>query len=264
MTDFKDLFESVESSLIAEAERYMPRDRVVEYLDSHKTVSQASLTDSEFFDILVYIPFYSGFRAATVTNRMPVIREHFPDYETVSRYDVAKVDQIASDVRMIQNRKKIEACVKNARCFRRLIDSHGSFSNYVNSFSPKKSLENLRQLRDDLIRRFAFVSKTTSYHFLCKIGMPVIKPDSAIRRIFYRLELTDSDDDDEYTLTSVVAAGEQFAQATGLPHRYIDIVFAHYGQSATPELGMPHGICLEENPRCKCCSARQFCRFRCG
>jgi DNA-3-methyladenine glycosylase I len=264
MSELKEIFTAVESSLIAEASLFMPKDRVLGYLNSHKGVNEKTFTDSELFDILVYIPFYSGFRAATVTSRMPIIREHFPDYETVSRYDSAKINEIASDPRMIQNRKKIEACVKNAQRFRRLVESHASFAAYIDSFSPKKSVDNLMRLRDDLIRRFDFVSKTTSYHLLCKIGMPVIKPDSAIRRIFFRLGLTESDDDDEYTLKSVVGTGERFAQATGHSHCYIDIVFAHYGQLATPELGMPQGICLEENPRCKCCLARQFCKFRCG
>ncbi|WP_094226858.1 hypothetical protein [Methanolobus psychrotolerans] len=61
---------------------------------------------------------------------------------------------------------------------------------------------------------------------MTEIGLPVLKPDRVITRIFKRIGLIESEDQ----LLKTVIHGRKFSQETGLPIRYIDIIFAIYGQ----------------------------------
>lgn len=259
MPDYRTIFERVEATLIRAASRNMPDEAVRKYLNEHKQAK--TFTDSDYFHTLTYVPFYSGMRAATVTERMPTIRKYFSDPHVVAQYDSAKIAEMLTDPTMLRNRKKIEACVHNAQRFVEILGQHATFQGYIDSFAPRDSHENVLRLREDVVGRFEYLSKVTSFHFLCKIGMPVIKPDVAIRRIFYRLGLTGGDDESESTFLDVVRQGEALVQATGNPHRYVDIVFAHYGQMATPELDLERGICLPEKPQCDVCGVSSLCRF---
>ena len=259
MPDYRTIFERVQTTLVRAASQNMREEAVRSYLDEHK--QEKSFTDSDYFDILTYVPFYSGMRAATVTERMLTIRKYFADPHVVAGYGSTKIAEMLADPMMLRHRKKIEACVHNAQRFVEILGQHSTFQGYIDSFAPRDSIENVLQLRTDLMRRFEYLSKVTSFHFLCKIGMPVIKPDVAIRRIFFRLGLTDGDDESENTISAVVRQGEALVQATGHPHRYVDIVLAHYGQMATPELNLERGICLPEKPQCDVCGVRSLCPF---
>jgi DNA-3-methyladenine glycosylase I len=64
----------------------------------------------------------------------------------------------------------------------------------------------------------------------------------------------------EGQLLKTVLQGRKFAEATGLPIRYIDIVFVAYGQAQSMEFGIDRGICLK-NPRCNECGVKEFCRW---
>jgi DNA-3-methyladenine glycosylase I len=88
------------------------------------------------------------------------------------------------------------------------------------------------------------------------IGLPVLKPDRVISRIFFRLGIIN----DENDLAGTVLQGKKFADATGLPIRYIDIVFVAYGQVQSLEFGIDRGICLDK-PRCDECGLRKHCRY---
>jgi DNA-3-methyladenine glycosylase I len=161
---------------------------------------------------------------------------------------------------MIHHKGKIQGCIENARAVRAVVAEYGSFKEYVESFSPRSSLDNLMRLRKDLKTRFAYLGSITSYHFLTDIGMPVLKPDRVIRRIFSRLGLVEDASETEQRLSDVVRKGNEFAQATGHPIRYIDIVFVAYGQ-VKGEVGLAQGICLEKQPRCSICGATGYCQY---
>jgi len=112
-------------------------------------------------------------------------------------------------------------------------------------------------LKEELEYRFAGLGPITTYHVLTDIGLRVIKPDRVICRIFKRLGLIES----EEQLLKTVIQGRKFADATGLPIRYIDIVFVSYGQVQSQEFGLSRGICLEKNPLCSACGATAHCRY---
>jgi DNA-3-methyladenine glycosylase I len=158
---------------------------------------------------------------------------------------------------MIRNQAKIKACIKNAYVFQNLIQKYGSIQNYIEAFSPFSSFENMMILKDEIEHRFYRLGKVTVYHFLTDIGLPVLKPDRVICRIFERLGLIESREN----IFEAVMQGRKFAEATGYPIRYIDIIFVAYGQVRSKEFGIERGICLETNPSCHLCRAKDFCNY---
>jgi len=133
--------------------------------------------------------------------------------------------------------------VANAVAFRSPIDEFGSFQAYVDSFRPNESLYQVVALKRDLERRLSYLGDVTSSHFLTDIGLPVLEPDRVLCRIFYRLGLTS----DETDIQETERQGRRFAEETGQPIRYIDIVFVAYGQVQSDEFRIDKGICLK-NP----------------
>jgi DNA-3-methyladenine glycosylase I len=165
------------------------------------------------------------------------------------------VIQILADDSMIRNRAKVEGAVSNAKAFVELVEKHGSFKSYLKSFGPTESDAWLGRLENDLRKRFLGLGPVTVYHFMTDAGLPVIKPDRVVTRIFYRLGLIE----DRSALAGAITEGRRFAAATRLPVRYVDILFVAYGQMSFKEIGVNKGICLEENPQCELCGIRSYC-----
>jgi DNA-3-methyladenine glycosylase I len=183
-------------------------------------------TDHDIFRVLVYIPFYSGMRSSTVTQKLPTIKKYLYDFNKVKDYSEAEVDQMLRDPNMIRHRRKIEACIANAREFDALLKQHGSFSKYLESFGCLTEEATIKKLRADLTDRFRYLGEITSYHFLTELGLDVIKPDRVICRVFERLGLID----DRKNIDQAVEVGRRIAVATGYPTRYVDAVLVKYGQ----------------------------------
>ena len=108
--------------------------------------------------------------------------------------------------------------------------------------------------------RFSYLGKITAFHLLTQIGAPVLKPDLVIMRMFHRLGLIASEQTTEENLLAAVREGQKFAQATGLPIRYIDAVFVSYGQVKQLGVGVAQGICVKK-PQCKICGITNYCEY---
>jgi DNA-3-methyladenine glycosylase I len=257
MRDYRAIFDGVESTLISVGSRNLPEEKIRARLDKFKEFEGKTFTDAEYYWTLVCVIFYSGFRATTVSGKLDVIQGHFPDYETAAGYGDDEVSRILSDPEMIRNRRKVHACVDNARTFKSIVNQYGSFQGYIDSFSPAESFEDLMLLKEELEYRFKGLGRVTTYHFLTDIGLPVLKPDRVICRIFHRLGLIES----KKQFLKAVIQGRKFGQATGHPIRYVDIVFVVYGQMESKEFGIERGICLEENPACSLCGVTSYCQY---
>jgi DNA-3-methyladenine glycosylase I len=257
LKDYRAIFEKIEASLIEAGSENLPKETIKANLDDFKGYESRLLSDADYYWIFIYVVFYSGFKAAIVNAKLEVIRKHFPDYETVSNYTENNILKILSDPAMIKNKVKIAACVENASVFKSIISEYGTFRAYVDSFEPKASFENLMLLKEELEYRFGGLGRITTYHFLTDIGMPVLKPDRVIGRIFQRLGLIENEDQ----LLKTVIQGRKFADATGHPIRYIDIVFVAYGQMMSLDFGLKSGICLEQKPLCSICGVTEQCNY---
>jgi len=252
---YRETFLAVEKSLLDYGAQKLPREEIQKTIDQFKTYADRELTDDLCYQVLVDVVFYSGMRAATVTKKRPVIQTHLGDYRKAAKYDSEDIDRLLEDDQMLRNRRKIEACVENAKVMRTIIEKHGAFTNYLAAFQPRQSFENLLLLKEELEARFAYLGGITVYHFLTELGLPVLKPDRVIARIFRRLGLVEY----ERQHLKTVIHGDKFAKATGFPHRYIDIVFVAYGQVQSIEFGIDRGICLDK-PRCEMCGLTNLCK----
>jgi len=257
MTDYKAIFDTIEKSLFTEGSKNLPLEQIQERLDVFKHIEGKSFSDADCYRILVDVIFYAGFRAATVNAKIDTIHKHFPDFETVAKYGEKEFNNILADKGMIRNRNKIKACIENAKLFQAIIQKHGSFQKYIDKFDGKESSEGFLLLTQELENNFVGLGKITAHHFLMSIGFPVLKPDKVICRIFERLGLIENREQ----ILEAVLQGRKFVEATGHPIRYIDIVFVAYGQVKSSEFGIERGICLEINPSCHLCGARNFCNY---
>lgn len=257
MKDYKAIFEKTEASLLEEGSKNLPKEKIQEELNRFKHFDGRSYSNDEYYSKLVDVIFYSGFRAATVTAKLDIIHGHFPNLEVVANYGEPEIEIILADDRMIRNQHKIKACIENAKTFQEILSEYGSFQNYVESFGALSSFENLMLLKEELEYKFAGIGQITIYHYLTDIGMPVLKPDRVICRIFQRLGLIEN----EQQLLKTVIQGRKFAESTEHPIRYIDIVFVAYGQVQSLEFGLEKGICLEKKPLCTLCGIKEFCKY---
>lgn len=256
MHNYKKIFESFENGLLDYGSRNLSIEAIQASLDKFKAYEVRALENDDYFEILVFVAFYSGFKASTVTSRRDVIKEHFPCLEAVAKYGSADIERVFSDQRMIKNKRKIESCVNNAKQMKKLVVLHGSFHNYIESFNALNSFENLVLLKEELEAKFDYLGGITVYHFLTDIGMPVLKPDRVICRIFERLGFIENDKQ----LLKTVIHGRKMAAETKHPIRYIDIVLVAYGQVESKEFGIDRGICLKE-PRCAICNVKDSCNY---
>lgn len=247
--NYKDIFSKAEISLkkqlgLSESEYQTKYFKL-------NDLKYSRIPDEEYFTLLKHIVFYSGFKAEIVGKKLQIIDRHLPDFKSVSGFDNQMIDEILQDNEMIKSKRKIKAIIKNANVFIKLIEKHGSFYNYINSFCPDKSSENLMSLKKDLINNFEYIGKITANHFLMVIGLNILKPDLVISRIFFRLGLIER----EGMLEKVVLEGRKFAEETGFSIRYIDKVFVTYGQQSKA------GICFGEKPKCYLCGIQRYCKY---
>lgn len=140
---YREVFSAVESSLVEYAARQRPVGEIRAALAPFKAFQQ-QYSDDEFFDKLLLIVFCCGFRAATVTERLGVIRAHFPSWRSVATYGTQDERRVLGDTRrMIRNERKVRAVAANAKTFAGLVSKFGSFQEYVYSFRPSESFEYL-------------------------------------------------------------------------------------------------------------------------
>lgn len=246
MKDYRKIFNQIENTL-----RKLLEDEFDSRFEKFKELDYRNMQDEDIFWILVYVVFYSGMNASIVSKKLPAIKKYLYDFKKVKDYTEHVINQILKDPYVIHNRRKIEACVNNAKAFDEILKTYGSFARYLESFGPLSQDETIEKLKSDLISRFKYLGKRTVYHFLMDLGLNVLKPDRVICRIFSRLGFIDN----EKNITQAIKVGKEIAIATGYPIRYVDIIFSTYGQ--TGDLA----ICLKNDPKCYICGVKEYCNY---
>jgi DNA-3-methyladenine glycosylase I len=62
------------------------------------------------------------------------------DYDRIAAYDDADVERILNTEGMIRSRRKVEAVINNARCYRKVREEYGSFCRYIWAYSGGKTI----------------------------------------------------------------------------------------------------------------------------
>lgn len=252
--DIKDFFKKMEATIKKECS--LSDEEFEQNWGRFKKYHYKNYLDNDIYWILVQVAFYSGMKAATVTEKLPAIKKYFNDYARAKNYSEIEVSLVLKDPNTIHYKRKIEACINNAIRFDKLIKRHGTFSNYIESFGNLQEDKTIDILKKDLMQ-FDYVGPITAYHVMLDLGLNVWKPDRVICRILFRLGLISDKDN----INQAILVGKEFSRQINDPIRYIDIIMVKYGQMGDEEgFGLTNGgICLEKNPRCHVCGISEYC-----
>ncbi len=159
---------------------------MIEYHDTEWGVPVHN--DRKLFEFLVLESFQAGLSWAIVLKKREAFREVFAgfDPELIVGFSDHDVERLMQDARIIRNRKKIEAVIRNARAFIEIQKQFGSFDAYIWEFVGGKPVVNhyeslsdipaktalSDQISADLKKRgFAFLGSTVVYAHMQATGM---------------------------------------------------------------------------------------------
>lgn len=144
--------------------------------------------DAVLFEFLLLEGLQAGLSWLTVLKKREAYREVLAGFDPVAiaAFDEAKLAALLTDARLIRNRLKMAALVKNARAFLTVQAEFGSFSRYIWQFVGGTPLYNhwnslaevpavtpqATAMSKDLKRRgFTFVGPTICYAYMQAVGM---------------------------------------------------------------------------------------------
>lgn len=89
--------------------------------------------DRRHFECLMLEALQCGLSWSIIIRKRDTVRACFDDFDyvKVAAYTEADVERILNTEGMIRSRRKVEAIIHNARCFQKIADEFGSFSEYI-------------------------------------------------------------------------------------------------------------------------------------
>ena len=144
--------------------------------------------DARLFELLILEGMQAGLSWLTILRKRENFRRAFDNFELdkVLAYDERRLDALMQDAGIIRNRRKLEATVQNARCFRAVQEEFGSFDAFLWAYVDNRPIQNRwsscaeppattalsdRLSRDLKKRGFKFVGSTIVYALMQSVGM---------------------------------------------------------------------------------------------
>lgn len=127
-------------------------------------IRPSSLAD--YLDMMARAIFSAGMHRNVIDAKWPGTQEAFHafDAEKVAALTPPDIDRLMQDPRVIHNRKKLEAVVRNAAELILVDREFGGFAKYLESFDDTEALVL------DLHKRFAFVGESVARMFLYSVS----------------------------------------------------------------------------------------------
>lgn len=182
MTDYRAIFEAIETSLYANSGN--PDKLRQDLAWTHQRDADTKFDDEAYYQMLLVVTFASGFNAATAKKYHNGLQKHFPDIATAAGLSDKDLERIRASGDVVKHKRKLQACMNNACAMQKIAQKYGSLQAYIDSYRPIESFENLMLLNEALRTKFDYISGVTVYHLMTEAGLPVLKPDLAITRIF--------------------------------------------------------------------------------
>jgi len=136
--------------------------------------------ESAYFERMTLEAFQSGLSWATILAKRPAFREVFAgfDAEVVAGFDQADVERLMGEARIVRNRAKIEATLRNARATLTQREYDG-LEQLILGFTPSTppapdattSPESVALAKELKRRGFAFVGPTTAFALMQALGI---------------------------------------------------------------------------------------------
>lgn len=94
------------------------------------------------FEFLMMEVMQCGLNWNMMINKREIFRGCFDnfEYDRIAAYDETDIERILNTEGMIRSRRKIEAVINNARCFQKIREEYGSFSEYLWAYSDGKTI----------------------------------------------------------------------------------------------------------------------------
>ncbi len=142
-----------------------------------KKIRQKALGD--YLEVMSKSVFQSGMSWKVVEVKWLGTQKAFRNFNAkkVASMTTRDIDKLVKDLRVIRNRRKLEAVVGNARQIIELDADHGSFKKYLRSKSGFE--DRIKMLRKD----FKFLGTTGAYHFLYVVGEKVPSHSECQKRL---------------------------------------------------------------------------------
>ncbi len=145
--------------------------------------------DRRLFEKIILEGFQAGLSWRTILHKRENFRAAFDAFDArkMAQYDDLKVAALLQDAGIVRNRLKIEAAIRNAQAYLRLVAREGSFSEWLWAFvghAPR--VPTIPRTRDNTpttspeaeamsaaLKRagFTFVGPTICYAFMQSVGM---------------------------------------------------------------------------------------------
>ena len=136
-------------------------------MEAPERIEPQSLSD--YLEVMCKAVFQSGMSWAVVKAKWPDFKEAMHDFDPVAIAFLSEkdLDDLAQDKRVIRNRRKLTAIVKNAQALLDLEKEHGGFQSYLRSHGGFEATDK------DLRKRFGFLGETGAYYFLYVVSEDV-------------------------------------------------------------------------------------------
>jgi DNA-3-methyladenine glycosylase I len=230
-------------------------------LERERNKTYIGMPDNYFFQQLCDLIFQSGVRGQVWAKYEPEIRKEFSNYNVrkVARYTKKDIERMLKNPKMLKNRRKIEACVYNAKKIVPNSNEYSGFWKWLDSQVVKDGDFVLPkvELVEKIQSTFKMLTGINAYGFLRYVGLDVIKPDLEVVRVLFRLGLIDNDKKKPETYKQIQEVGKIMAKACGVKMAVVDFTLFMFGSGEKPFVKF--AVCGTK-PKCEECSVKEFCK----
>lgn len=152
----------------------------VDYHDNEWCVP--NFDDGYLYEMLILESFQAGLSWECVLNKREDFRRAYDDFDInkVILYGEDKVEELCNNKKIIRNRLKILASIKNSKIFLEIVNEFGSFYNYLKGFTESKTYYETNLTKSELSDRISldlqkrgmrFVGSVIIYSYLQAVGI---------------------------------------------------------------------------------------------
>jgi 3-methyladenine DNA glycosylase Tag len=125
--------------------------------------------DNAYFENMCRVIFQAGLNWQVINNKWPTTRKAFANFniDKVSCFTEEDISRLMKDAGIVRNRSKIEAVIYNAKGFKAIEQTFGSFHAYIDSLDKSN---NLAKVIEDLVGKFKHVGQASASLFLYTVG----------------------------------------------------------------------------------------------
>lgn len=141
-----------------------------------------NFNDQYLYEMLILESFQAGLSWECVLNKRDAFEKAYDnfDIEKVIKYNDNKINELINNKNIIRNKLKIKASINNSIIFKKIIETYGSFYNYLKNYTKGKTYYEIGQTTSELSDTISknlkkqgmkFVGSTIIYSYLQAIGI---------------------------------------------------------------------------------------------